>query len=128
MVNFLQHSTTLVRELINNKDLLKPKSNKALKDPSIWADIVSQFLQNPQNYNPIDELKTYICKQPFSQDCVQIDEAHLKEIANETAKLLEQNPSMLKSIDYLANLAPAFKQIDESVQQFKTNMLANPIL
>ena len=127
VTGFLQSSTTLVKELVDNKDSLNPKNNKALKDPSIWADIVSHFLQDPQNYNPIDELKKYICKQPLSQDCTQIDETHLKEIANETAKLLKQNPSMLKSMDYLANLAPVLKQIDESTQQFKTNMITNPI-
>ncbi len=127
VIGFLQSSTTLVRELADNKDSLKPKSNKALKDPSVWADIVSWYLQNPQNYDPINELKKYICQQPFSEDCTKIDETHLKEIANETAKLLEQNPSMLKSMDYLANLTPMLREVDESIQQFKNNMLTNPV-
>ncbi len=127
VIGFLQSSTALVKQLAQNKDTIKPKNNKALKDPSIWADIVAQFLQDPQNYDPINEVKKYICQQPLSQDCLKIDESHLRDIANETAKLLEQNPSMLKSMDYLANLAPVLKQVDEGIQQFKTNMLTNPV-
>ena len=127
MTAFFSSSTQLVKKISQNKEALKPKRNKALKDPSIWADVVSNFLQDPKNYDPIQELKKYICQPPFNQECRHIDEKHLKDIAEETAELLKQNPQLLQSMEHLANLEPTLRQINEWIQEFKNSMVTNPV-